>query len=780
MTTLLYGVCFLLWVAGGLRAEVFTFDSDEKWRTWQIPQGLVEINEAGQLELVKFRKDIDPVRNAGAFFHDTLEREQAQGGIWRAGSNPDDASAIIDRDKDTFWQPDPTDPLAKWEIEIDLGRAVLAREIRLSFPDQEGARPLRQFTVYVSTGSTINVRNDLFKFESVYQTTLPNRETEIRIGLSGRKDTTKVLDLGLEIDQEEKSRFRVIQYIRIGVDEQSPDAALAEVEVSAAGDNISLGLLERGGVFNTGLVVRDASGLVDGDMNSYANKFTTYRATTGWKNEGLWWELDLGAQFWLDEIFLYFNDQGEGASGSTVRNGGTGFAFLVSDGRRTTSGEVDYARLVAHGDEDNPTNVPERHYRYLFKPRKVRYLFWHGFLTAREWHSRASELMLFSPGYPAQVVLRSGFIDLGQLVGDGRAKAIKRLWWEADLPVGTRMQLRSRSGVVLSKEYTFYNKIGEEVTEAKYNSLPKVLKGAVDTAVVVGEDWGSWSNVYQFSGEAFKSESPRRFIQLEALITTRDYEVAPTLGSLSIEFEDALVREAKGRIRPREALPNQDTRFTYTLWPSAGEDDSGFDRLRLIAPGALVGAGEVEILVGGRSVSPEEVSLSGDSLLVVLPERIGGDSLEMRFTSKVLRNATVFNLELGDGDRPGLWQSVEAAERRANVVFLPALAGSDRLIGDLQVTPPAFTPNGDGINDEVQIRFVVFKVEAATPRVRIFDLAGREVAELAARDDDADSYAWSGRDTAGQMVPPGLYLCHIDLDAAAGEGVAVRSIALAY
>ena len=79
MTTLLYGVCFLLWVAGGLRAEVFTFDSDEKWRTWQIPQGLVEINEAGQLELVKFRKDIDPVRNAGAFFHDTREREQAQG-----------------------------------------------------------------------------------------------------------------------------------------------------------------------------------------------------------------------------------------------------------------------------------------------------------------------------------------------------------------------------------------------------------------------------------------------------------------------------------------------------------------------------------------------------------------------------------------------------------------------------------------------------------------------------------------------------------------------------
>ena len=113
------------------------------------------------------------------------------------------------------------------------------------------------------------------------------------------------------------------------------DAALAEVEVSSVGDNLSIGLLDRGGVFNTGLVVRDVVGLVDGDMNSYANKFTTYRAVTGWKNEGLWWELDLGAQFWLDEVFLYFNHPGEGASGSSIRNGGTGFAFLVSDGRRT-------------------------------------------------------------------------------------------------------------------------------------------------------------------------------------------------------------------------------------------------------------------------------------------------------------------------------------------------------------------------------------------------------------------------------------------------------------
>ncbi len=768
-----------LW-AGPLAAEVYTFDSAEKWQTWQLPQGLVQLGPSGHLELVKFRKNIDPVRDAGGFFHDTMERKAVPGGIFRAGSNPSDAFKIIDGDYNTFWQPDPADPLAKWEVEIDLGRAVLAQELRLRFPDQGGARPLRQFTVYVATGATIDPRKDLFRFESVYQTTLPNEESEIRIELSGRNDTTRVLDAGLDVVLADAARFRVIQYIRIGVDEQSADAALAEVEVRAVGDNLSLGVLGRGGSFKTGLVVRDVGGLVDGDMNTYANKFTTYRATSGWRNEGLWWELDLGAQFWIDELFLYFNDRGEGASGSSVRNGGTGFAFLVSDGRRTTSGAVDYDRLVGHGNEQNPAAGPERHYRYLFAPRKVRYLFWHGFLTDWEWHARPAELMLFSPGYPAQVVLRSGFIDLGQIVGDGRSKAIKHLSWDADLPQGTRMQLRSRSGVVLSEEYTYHNKIGEEVTEEKWLSSPKVLRGRVDTMLVVGEDWGAWSNVYQLSGEAFQSDSPRRFVQLEALLSTEDPQVAPALRSLSIEFEDALVTEAKGQIWPRQAQPNEDTRFTYALWLAIAGDDSGFDRLRLIVPGGGLEADAVELTLAGETIAPEEVALRGDSLFVTLGQRVGGDSLAVHFTARLWRNATVFSAELGHGDRPGLWQSVEAAARRANVVLLPALAGSDRLIGDLQVAPATVTPNGDGINDQVQIRFVIFKVETATPQVRVFDLAGRVVAELAGASGDVASYTWSGRDAQGVLVPPGLYLCHIDLGATAGESVAVRPVAVIY
>ena len=49
--------------------------------------------------------------------------------------------------------------------------------------------------------------------------------------------------------------------------------------------------------------------------------------------------------------------------------------------------------------------------------------------------------MLFSPGHPAQVELRSSFLDLGAISGDNRYKAIRSLNWQAQLPAGTRLHL---------------------------------------------------------------------------------------------------------------------------------------------------------------------------------------------------------------------------------------------------------------------------------------------------------------------------------------------------
>ncbi len=762
-------------------AEVLRFDNTAAWSTWEMPYGLVEFGDAGQLQLVKFRKDINATTNAPLFTHSTRSRgDNVAGGVWKAGSNPDAAGRIIDGDPATFWQASPGDALDDWSVQIDLGRAVLAKEIRLEFPDQDGARPFRQFTVFTATGITSDPLKDVFLYRPVYLTTQPNQDTSIVIPLSfDLQDSAQVVDPNLDIESADIAQFRLVQYVNFNVEAIDPEGALAEIEVIAVGDNISIDTLRRGTVID-GLTARGNEDILDADMNT-GNAIipVAYEGRVrSWQEQGTWFYIDLGATFWLDGLFIYTLSPREGTVGS-LASAPRGFNFLHSDGTRLISSELptpaafDFTPLIVQ-----PDLAPLRYLRYSFKPRPIRYLFWHPH-TTQGWSSRWSEMMLFSSGYPAQVVLRSPFINLGEAAGDGRPKVISNLSWDADLPSGTHIELRSRSGNTQGAVYTFHNKIGEIVTEEKWLSSPKVLRGPVDTTVVVSEDWDEWSEEYTFSGEAFKSQSPRRFMQLEMILSTDDPQVAPEVSALSIEYEDALLLGVLGRIEPRTAQPNEDTRFTYSVLPTSNPEDSGFDLMRFDLSAA---ASDIDVQIGGVTVEPSFVDIRADSLYIGLPFAVTSDSVEVSFTTRVVQNATLFGLDLGSSERPDLWQSVEAETRRANIVMLPTLADATQLIDELSLSSPVLTPNGDGANDEVQIRFVAFKVTKQTPRVLIYDLAGRPVSELPPPTVQGATYvfSWTGRDAAGNLVRPGAYLYRIDLGADAGVDTTLRTVAVAY
>ena len=226
-------VLSLSWV----HAETLKFDRAEDWRTWTAPAGLITFGEEGALQLVKFRKGIDAVKDAPLFFYESKERGLISGGLWEAGSNPAAGELVIDGDPETFWQPDDSDPVEDWAIEIDLGRAVLAQEIRLVFPNREGARPLRQFTVYASTGTRISVQEDLVLLTPVFRTTRPNTDAELVIPLHFvSNDSAFVLDGGLAVDEGRKNAYRVVQRIRIEAEEKTPGVGLAEISVLAVGE----------------------------------------------------------------------------------------------------------------------------------------------------------------------------------------------------------------------------------------------------------------------------------------------------------------------------------------------------------------------------------------------------------------------------------------------------------------------------------------------------------------------------------------------------------------
>ncbi len=777
-------VAFTTWLALAAMpgwAEMLRFDSAEKWQSWTIPTGVVQVDAEGVVRLTKYRKEVDAIRDAHLFAHSTQRRGEVVGGIWQAGSGSATAANAIDGDLATFWRPDPTDELKTWFLDIDLGRAVLARRIRLTFPDQEGARPLRQFTVYATTGARIQATDDVFKFEPVYRTTQPNTATDIAIPLQyAAQDTVIAVDPGMELDWAFENHYQVIQYLSIVAEEQHADAALAEVEVWSVGDNISIGSQQRGSFLN-GTVAAAPANLFDADINTN-NLITSGRGDQGWEGAGTWFYVDMGAVFFVDELFIYVLRRFEGTTGSHRGSAGSGHRILFSDGSRSVGtslpvpAPLDYSELLTH---DNPAAAGLYRIRYKFRPRQMRYLFWHG-LSDQGWlEAKWAEFMLFSPGYPAQVVLTSGFMDLGAEAGDGQPKVIKALHWDAAQPPNTQLRLRSRSGNTLTPVYTFFNKIGEEITEEKWNSSPKVLRGPVDSTLVVGEDWDAWSNFYQHSGETFKSQSPRRFVQLELILATDDPAVAPTVNELSIEFDAALLQSARGRIEPRSAPLNAATVFTYTLLPSAGADDVGFDLMRFDLPGPL-NLPSVRVEKGAATISAE-ASLRGDSLLIALPAPVRGDSVRVHFTTHLVRNATLFALDLGSSAHPGLWQSVEPAARRAHIVMLPELTNSSQLIDDFFISSPTLTPNGDGINDQLAVRFIVLKVEGREPHVHVFDLAGREVAVLTPVAEGLHHlFTWDGTRASGTAVEPGIYVLRVDLGADAGDDTILRTISVAY
>jgi len=780
---LIIPVCVCVFALSAAYAERLVFQGVESWRDWEVPFGLTEVGDQGQLRLVKYRKDIDAVRDAHLFSYESKSKGLVSGGIWEATSNPAAAETIIDGDETTYWQPDPADEVEDWAIEIDLARTVLAREIRLQFPDRDGARPFRQFTVYASTGARVSVKEDVVMLEPVFRTTRPNADSEIVIPLSyASRDSALILDEGIEVDPALKNGYRVVQRIRIEVEEKSPDAALAEVSVRAIGDNISLGAEQRGSFVN-GINSVDPQNLFDGDMNTN-NLIGSSYGSLGWKEGGVWFGVDLGATFFVDEFFLYSFKSDEGLVGYSINGTGPGHTVLYSDGAQVLQsglpvpGAFDYTELFTH---INPNADRLLYIRYIFKPRKMRYFFWHGIRDTGWGIVKWGEFMLFSPGHPAEVVLRSPFIDLGTEVGDGRPKVIKGLHWDADLPLGAKLQLRSRSGNTLDPLYTFYDRKGDEVTEDRWKSAPKVLRGAIDTTLVVGDDWGAWSNVYQNSGEVFQSESPRRYVQLEMILGTDDPQVGPQVNSLSIEYEQALVQDARGQIWPREAPVNERTRFAYTVWPRSAGGDSGFDQVRLVVPKAS-DVDYTGVEVDGVAIQPESVVSAGDSLWVDLGQAVSGDSVRIAFETQLLNNATVVSADLGLSNRPGLWQSVEPLIRRSNVVMLPNLIGQEKLIGEVELATAVITPNGDGIHDELEVRFIVYKASRVEPVLQIYDLAGRRIAARTGTQEAGQwRLDWDGRsDDSGQTAAPGSYIYEISLGTDAGDDKRTGTIAVAY
>ena len=202
-----------------------------------------------------------------------------------------------------------------------------------------------------------------------------------------------------------------------------------------------------------------------------------------------------------------------------------------------------------------------------------------------------------------------------------------------------------------------------------------------------------------------------------------------------------------------------------------------------------------------RNESGDELvvmAASSDSLWLRFSDSINGGLrgsrhalVEVQFESQSFREGIEFGsfVRSSEGEE-GVFQRVDTASKDATELVesstarVSLMALSKDLIQDVNMGS-FITPNGDGINDELIVQFALLKVIEDRPlNVEIFDLSGSMVGRGSGKGAlgmvGSQEFSWDGRDFSGALVPPGMYICRIVVEADQGDSELVRIVNVAY
>lgn len=774
----MFTVLLVLFFVAAADADQLRFSSASQWSDWQLPLGAVEIAANGSIQPTRVVKNTDAARNA---LH-------LGGGIRRVGSNPRDADALLDGNITTGWGPDPADASEDWFVEIDLGRSVSARSIALVFA--EDAPPFELFDLLLSAGEP-----QLDHVANSIEGSLIYRIKE-RFKENARHRVAYAPGDALYLTP--------IRYLQIRNLKHIPDARLVAIEVESIGDNLTLNLVERGGAIDVVIdafvraeevTLGNALNLVDGSI------FDRWRNGREPRNTYNTWShitIDLGAVYPVDFVRLITGVAIRGGFGEHLlrtRAGASGarsfsyknYEVLTSDGTIAPDGTRIWTRHFA-GDaasENHRAGLADHQFptlpaRYV----RIAWLIWDATCAATlpdassRWgcyaNGSAEEIQVYGEGYPLVVRLRSPLIDLES------GKSLNSIEWQGQTPLGTHIEIRSRTGDEVVEQYTFHDKNGKQVNQRRYDKLIPSFRGRIDTTRIAGADWSPYSNIYSTSGDAFQSPSPRRFMELDVRLVSDSPTQAAHFDWLAVNFTDPLASEVVGEVFPLQVAPGQETQFSYFLRPATTQD--GFDQ---IAIEATTSPRFDAAFVDGEPIEVATEALA-QGFRATFPRRIRSRQLiELRFSAPIYLQATRFDAFLEDSQKAQTRQLVDIGdatpqvESSSNVVRLPV---ADQLFAGLSFSPALITPNGDGINDQLLVSFSLINVLSDRPlHLRLYDLSGRPLfSQEQARQAGHIAWHWDGRDLHGQRVPPGLYIAELHISGDAGDRSVRRIVAVAY
>ena len=444
--------------------------------------------------------------------------------------------------------------------------------------------------------------------------------------------------------------------------------------------------------------------------------------------------------------------------------------------------------------------------------------------------SAYAEMEVYGRGFAPAATWESQIVDLGREVNFGRVVFAVSKWRKdgAQLvaleegPVRVQVEIRTGRDDTPT-DYFSFDDLGAhvEVSKKQWERLTASVPGPLSlsslsrleargaTVPTVGfrgpvtedlENWSVWSRPLTASGQ-HPGLPWGRYFQLRVQLETDALFDFARLDSLQIEIAPLLADRIVGEVvLERDHHPQggqvrvpvgEKMSFVYDIGVEfSSADRTGFDVVRVATP-APAEFGWLEIGEPLGAAEPDSIVNEENGFVVFLPRRLspeGARRLRIGLAMALYDEAGEFGGEVFNRGEQSLLQRVAggdvSAELGSNQLVVVAAAASARdVLGDLEGGKGACTPQGDGVNDQLSLEYTLFRVQrAAAVKVGIYALDGRRIwqAQPQARSAGRHAVRWDGRDAAGQLVGPGVYLARVEVETDRGSEIRLQPIAVAY
>jgi len=412
---------------------------------------------------------------------------------------------------------------------------------------------------------------------------------------------------------------------------------------------------------------------------------------------------------------------------------------------------------------------------------------------------------LFGGGFVNRSSYESDIIELDDNASWGKIR------WSGRQDPEARIDIRTRTGADPQPDIFWELRTEQQdsvqflqgggdlsLTEYKrqYDRLVDVFKPVdpVNWSSVDTDNWSFWSSPYLFenSGTEIVSPGPRQYFQLKADF----FSTVEDGGKIDyIEFEASVppaVRSLTGEIFPIDTEIGQPTHFTYYIRPTIRDGDNGFDGVEIATPSGIISIDSLRLDGVNQDSFTTKIREDGLGFEIILPRKLeptdSGALIEVVFNALVLRevgnffDGKVFNTATPNEVRQQITPGNAADEIESDLLSVKT-ALTRSLVFSPQISPNPFTPNGDKINDTVDISFTLLRVTASIPvSIEVFDLSGRLVKRVYSGNDPIGEYShsWDGTDGSNRLVPPGIYLYRITAELQSEQEVKNGIVSLVY